>query len=267
MESNIDILILNRNMKAVTDQLVSNLKKLKNVGFCGVIDSGSKESEVSKFTFIRDDSSDVIKNGLRPNRGFHLGLVNWLARESQSEWVLLLPNDSEVVNWKVESLISMIQNNQPVVAAIPIAPGNPYSEMFPKERVAIGWNFHEGPLLLKKQFVADRLANQGYVLDPSNFRGYLSFIELALQIYSNNLAIVATDLISFRENQSHILHNYQLIGTEPWEKNLELLVTEGEKWLAAKHGVMDRWSFEMITRLVFEEFIRVNPNFPFPALV
>ena len=65
MESKIDILILNRNMKTVTDQLVSNLKKLKNVGFCGVIDSGSKESEVSEFTFIRDNSNDVLleRNG------------------------------------------------------------------------------------------------------------------------------------------------------------------------------------------------------------
>lgn len=267
MENKIDILILNRNMKTVTDQLVLNLGKLKNVSFCGVIDSGSKESEVSEFTFIRDDSSDAIKHGLRPNKGFHLGLLNWLARESNSEWVLLLPNDSEVVNWDFDTLMSLIQKNQAVVAAVPIAPGNPYSEMLPTERVAIGWNFHEGPLLLKRQFVVDRLANQGYVLDPSNFRGYLSFIELSLQIYSNNLSIIATDLISFRENQSHILHNYQLIGTEPWEKNLELLVTEGEKWLAEKHGVMDRWSFEMITRLVFEEFIRVNPNFPLPALV
>jgi len=267
MESKIDILILNRNMKTVTDQLVSNLKKLKNVGFCGVIDSGSKESEVSEFTFIRNNSNDVLKHGLRPNRGFHLGLLNWLAREPDSEWVLLLPNDSEVVNWDFDRFLSIIEKNQSVVAAVPIAPGNPYSEMLPKERVAIGWNFHEGPLLLKKQFVAERLKNQGYVLDPSNFRGYLSFIELSLQIYSNNLSIVATDLVSFRENQSHILHNYQLIGTEPWEKNLEMLVNEGEKWLAEKHGVMDRWSFEMIARLVFEEFIRVNPKFPFPALV
>ena len=111
------------------------------------------------------------------------------------------------------------------------------------------------------------IKNQVKVWYPDNFRGYLSFMELALQIFSANIGLVATDLISFSENQSHLLHNHHLIGTEPIAKNLELLIEEGEKWLAHKHGLGDRWSFEMIARLAFEEFMRVNPELRFPALV
>ena len=81
------------------------------------------------------------------------------------------------------------------------------------------------------------------------------------------MAIVATDRISFAENTSHILMNHQLIGTEPIFDNLKLLVEEGEKWLAQKHGLLDRWSFELVTRLLFEEFLRVNPELKFPPLV
>lgn len=267
MEVNVDILILNRNMKMVTDQLVEKLKSFSDVQNCFVVDAGSRDSEVSKYTFVRDSSERTIKLGLRPNKGFQLGLQEWVKSDNQAQWVLLLPNDSEIVKWNLDKLFHQLASSAEIVAVVPISPTNPYTGMLPESRIAFGWNFHEGPLLLRRAFVENRLTNQGYILDPENFRGYLSFIELALQIYSANMGLVATDLISFNENQTHLLHNHHLIGTEPIAKNLELLIEEGEQWLRHKYGLEDRWSFEMLTRLAFEEFIRVNPELRFPALV
>lgn len=40
-----------------------------------------------------------------------------------------------------------------------------------------------------------------------------------------------------------------------------MLISEGEKWLLKKYGIFDRWSFETIVRLLFEEFLRVNPSY------
>lgn len=267
MEIKVDVLILNRNMQKVTDELVKKLMEYSDVQNCLVVDAGSRQSEVSEYTFVRDSSERTIQLGLRPNKGFQLGLQEWMKSSDQAQWVLLLPNDSEIVQWNLQELLLQLASSNQIVAVVPISPTNPYSGMLPESRIAFGWNFHEGPLLLRKDFVESRLLNQGYVLDPDNFRGYLSFIELALQVFSANLALVATDLISFSENQSHLLHNHHLIGTEPIAKNLELLIEEGEKWLAHKHGLEDRWAFEMLTRLAFEEFMRVNPELRFPALV
>jgi hypothetical protein len=267
MEIKVDVLILNRNMQKVTDELVEKLKAHTDVQNCLVVDAGSRESEVSKYTFIRDSSERTLQLGLRPNKGFQLGLQEWVKSSNQAQWVLLLPNDSEIVQWNLRELLHQLAPSREIVAVVPISPANPYTGMLPESRIAFGWNFHEGPLLLRKDFVENRLNSQGYVLDPDNFRGYLSFIEIALQIFSANIGLVATDLISFSENQSHLLHNHHLIGTEPIAKNLELLIEEGEKWLAHKHGLEDRWSFEMLTRLAFEEFMRVNPELRFPALV
>ena len=267
METKIDVLILNRNMKQVTDSLVQKLTAFDDVGNCSVIDAGSRESEISIHTFIRDSNENTIQLGLRPNKGFHLGLQEWLKMETQSDWVLLLPNDSEIVRWNLKNLLDQLKVAKEAVAVVPISPSNSYVGMLPESQIAFGWNFHEGPLILRREFVKKRFANQGYVLDPENFRGYLSFIELALQIYSGNEGMVATDLISFNENKTHLLNNHHLIGTEPIAENLELLITEGEKWLIRKYGMEDRWSFEMITRLAFEEFLRVHPELRFPALV
>jgi hypothetical protein len=267
MQVDVDVIILNRNMRRITDALVETIKRCEQVKFCGVVDSGSREVEVSTYTFARDSSENVLRLGLRPNKGFHLGLSAWLELDSSSPWVLLLPNDSEIVEWNISELLSEINEEEKIVCVVPISPENPYRVMLPRSRIAFGWNFHEGPLLLRKSFVIDRFTNQGHVLDPKNFRGYMSFIELAFQCYTNNLGIVATDKIAFTENTSHIIQNHQLIGTEPIEINLQLLINEGEDWLVNKYGVRDRWSFELVTRLVFEEFLKVNPEIRFPALV
>ena len=267
MEQNVDILVLNRNLGEVTNKLIENLKDLDTVKLFGVIDAGSRHEEISKFTVVRDDSSFALENGLRPNKGFHLGLEWWEEQESESQWVLLLPNDSEISNWQPKNLFNIIEFQSTISAVIPLSPGNPYISILPENRVALGWNFHEGPIILSSDFIRERLSQQKYIFDPENFRGYLSFIELALQIYSNNQGIVGTDLISFSENQTHILKNSQLIGTEPYSDNLRLLVDEGERWLLKKHGITDRWSLELQTRLVFEEFLRVNPDLAISKLV
>lgn len=267
MQTEIDVLILNRNMKTITEKLVKNLKTQPSIRLCAVIDSGSREPEVSTYTVVQDSSDFAITHGLRPNRGFDLGIKWWLQQENKSDWLLLLPNDSELVNFNSVKLLEELQKFPLVVGVILISPGNPYGELLSSSRIGIIWNSHEGPLMLRRKFLEDRFENQGYLLDPKNYRGYLSFLELALQIYANNKALAATDLISFRENQTHIFNSYQLIGTEPHSKNLELLVSEGESWLASKYGVEDRWSFELMVRLVFEEFMRVNPDFKLQPLV
>ena len=267
MNAKIDILILNRNMKVVTDNLVDHLSQQPDVNFIGVIDSGSRSEEKSKWTFVGDDSEPVLETGLRPNRGYQLGLGSWIELNTGSEWVLLLPNDSELFSWNCEQLISQIEDCREIVAVIPLSPTNPYRTILPESRIALGWNFHEGPIIFRKDYVHNRICTNRPIFDTNNFRGYLSFIEVAIQAYANNLAIVGTDLISFSENKSHLIKSHSLIDTEPLEESYHKLILEGEQWLSAKYGLNDRWSFELICRLLFEEFMDVNPSFPFSPLV
>ncbi|CAB4335794.1 unannotated protein [freshwater metagenome] len=267
MPTEIDVLILNRNLKSVTEKLVEALETLPRVSLCGVIDSGSRDAEISSHTVVRDSSDFAILHGLRPNKGYDLGIKWWLQAEKKSEWLLLLPNDSELVNFESAELLDELEKFPLVVGVVPLSQGNPYTELLDPSRIGLVWNTHEGPLLLRRSFLEERFSRQGYLLDPMNYRGYLSFLELALQVYANNRALVVTDLISFRENQTHVFNSYQLIGTEAHSENLRLLVSEGETWLASKYGVEDRWTFEMIVRLVFEEFIKVNPDIGLLPLV
>lgn len=266
MSINIDVLVLNRNLKAVTDTLVSHMANQKNVSGCFVIDSGSREEEKSEHTVVGDNSHAAYVHGLRPNRGFNLGVSWWLENRDAADYLLLLPNDSELVKWDIERLIAEIGDYAGFGAVIPLPPNDPYLGLLGGERVGIGWNFHEGPILFTRNFLEARSA-VGPVFDPENFRGYLSFIDMACQMYSSNVGILATDLIQFSENTSILINEFQLMGTEPLEENLALLVSEGENWLAKKYGTKERWTIELIARLLFEEFLLVNPDLKFKPLL
>jgi hypothetical protein len=111
------------------------------------------------------------------------------------------------------------------------------------------------------------LANNGYFFDPQNFRGYCSLLEVALQAYSQDSALVATNLVTFAENTGHLLSNYELIGTEPLSENQRLLISEGEAWLSSKYGYQYRRNLELVCRLVFEEFLSVHPTFAIPPAI
>lgn len=256
----IDALILNRNLKNVTDILVSKLKSSDYISFCGVIDAGSRVDQISEFTVVSEQSTFTRDHGLRPNRGFEIGIDWWLQQDNTADWLLLLPNDSEIANFEIDKLLNIVSGLTQVVAIIPISPDNPYKEMLSRNRFSLGWNSHEGPILLKKSYLINRKEKFGYVFDSNNFRGYLSFIELALQIYANNYSMGFTDLVSFSENKEYLLEKFELIGTEPLNKNQELLINEGENWLGQKYGLEDRWTFELIVKLLFDEFFSVNPS-------
>jgi hypothetical protein len=266
MSNKVDVLILNRNLRSVTDSLVDAMSKQKHVAGCFVVDSGSRKEEISQHTVIGDSSHTAFVHGLRPNRGFNLGVSWWLQNRDTSDYLLLLPNDSELVAWNIERLLDELDGCKGIGAVIPLPPNDPYLGLLGEDSVGIGWNFHEGPVLFTRTFLRNRFA-LGPVFDPENFRGYLSFIDLAFQMYSSNIGILASDLIQFSENTSILINEFQLMGTEPLEENMALLVSEGETWLANKYGTKERWTIELATRLLFEEFLRVNPDLKFKPLL
>lgn len=263
----IDVLILNRNLKSVSDRLANSLERYPLVSQVHIIDAGSRDSEVSERTLVADRGELALAQGLRPSRGFNLGLDAWSHLENKASWVLLLPNDSELLNDDFDGLLMKIENIPEIVAAVPTSPESPYENLLDDNGVALGWNFHEGPLLLRSTFALNQLKNKGHFFDPQNFRGYCSFLELALQTYSQNYAIVSTNLVSFSENESHLLSNYELIGTEPLSENQRLLISEGERWLTSKYGYQDRRNLELVCRLVFEEFLSVHPTIVIPPAI
>lgn len=264
-----DVLILNRNLGGVADSLAEVW--LNNPEFDGktyVVDAGSKEKLKSKYTSLVIDNEEAKRSGLRPNRGFSLGVRKWLEDEAHS-WLLLLPVDSEVVNAEITILQNKIKKLSKIGAIIPLSQNSPYTNLIGKDDIAIGWHFSEGPIMISRD-LANRITadNKYFLFDWNNFRGYLNFIEFALRTYTNDFCILATTLLMINQNDDHLINNSQLIGTEPKDENLNLLVAEGIDWLRGKYGFEDRWALEWITRQAFESFLECNQQYKdlnFPA--
>jgi len=256
--SSLDVLILNRNLKEVTDALVSNLYIQTGVKFVGVIDAGSVSDQVSKHTVVKNSSIEAKSLGLRLNRGFNLGIDWWIHQSDRSDYLLLLPNDAEIASFDAPNLFSSLyslRNQVKVAAVIPLSSDSPYLHILPEKRVGLGWSFNEGPIILNLEFIEFILQCGSEVFDSTNFRGYLSFVELALKVYANDFALVATDYLSFTENESHLQKHHELIITEQAQENARLLVMEGSAWLGKKYAVSDGICFENIVRLIFESFL------------
>lgn len=256
----VDVLILNRNLRAVTDALAEALSEIQQVGKVHVIDSGSVAGEISDRTLVRDGGQFATTKGLRINKGFNLGLSKWVTLPDSAEWVLLLPNDAEIISADLARLVSSVEGAMEVVAIVPITEDNPYSPLINETGIALVWNVHEGPLMLRKSFVQSRFKMGGELFDSSNYRSFASFLDLAFQIYAIDRCIVVTNLLRFRENKLHQLTKHELIGTEPHEENMSLFLTEGIDWLSSKFGFTDRRNLELATRLLFEEFCLVHPE-------
>ena len=256
----VDAIILNRNLREVTDRLAESLEVFEGMNSVHVVDAGSKDSEISQRTFVQDASSEARRNGLRLNRGFNLGLSAWVESSPTSEWVFLLPNDSIVTSADFVELEEVLSRVQEVVAVIPVSESNSYEPLIGSDRLALAWNFHEGPILLRRDYVANRIKSGYSVFDGENFRGFASFLELSFQIYLSNFAAAVTNFVTLQEDNKYLLTLHELIGTEPYSENLKLLFGEGRDWLQKKYGASDRRALELASRLLFEEFRRVNPH-------
>lgn len=260
MHNKIDVLILNRNLKSVTDNLVHSVINYENIGLCGVIDSGSRTEEVSSHTVVQANSLDATEHGLRLNRGYNLGIEWWLSSNSTSDWLLLLPNDSEILRFDLASTLQINEQVPNLAAIVPVSSTSHYGKNFGIDRFKIAWHFDEGPIILSRYFLKSLASKGTEIFDSSNFRSYLSFIELSTKIYASNKCMAATDHISFEENKMHTIKKFELIGTEPYSENIDLMLKEGKIWLQQKYGFDNRKSLELISRLLFEEFLSVNES-------
>ena len=91
-------IILNRNLKNVTDKLHKKILRYnKNHTDVYIVDAGSDEKKKSKFTTWTANWKSARKNGLRFSRGMNFGLSN-------------LYKENKFKDYKYFLLLSLLQN-------------------------------------------------------------------------------------------------------------------------------------------------------------
>ena len=260
----IDVLILNRNLGEVCDSLVESVRdNLDPDDTITVVDAGSAEGLQSSYTSVKADDSQAREHGLRFGRGMNLGLKHLAQNGGRNPWVLMLPVDSEIIFWDMNGLIAQTRDIEHMVAVKPVDLESPYSQMLQSESLKLAWNFEEGPWLIRRSFIEEqqKMNVQGDFFDHSNFRGYLTSLDLSFRAYSNGNCIGITNSLVIHENESYLLERSDLIDTEPLDRNRQLLISEGLVWLQSRYAIDDPWSFAQVVRLLYEQFLQENPRY------
>jgi len=260
----IDVLILNRNLGEVCDALVADLSaRLSTRDTLTVIDSGSDSSLKSRHTTIHVADKETKKHGLRFNRGMNVGLQYRRQNGLQNPWVLMLPVDSEIINWELRDLLELASRYEKLVAIKPIGVGSGYPNDVTEGSLKLAWNVEEGPWLVRDSFIEEQIGMnpRGDFFDHDNFRGYLTSLDLCFRALANDHCVGITNCLAFHENESYLLERADLIKTEALHLHTQLMISEGTDWLRKKYGIDDKWSFAQIVRLLHAQFTQENPDY------
>ena len=263
-------IILNRNLPKETDTLVEHLKK-NDGDFTDifVIEAGSDKNNLSKYCTWHLETEEVLKYGLRYSRGMNYGLLKlWL----DSSWkryssFFLITNDTKFPNnQNTIKALQEIQTEYPKVGIL-----SPCSKKW-GERNLIGtdslkyfWFIHNNAYFLNKQLVEQLMNTENpsymnFLFDGNNFRGYLQESEIIAKTYANDWAAAITTKVYAEEDETYLLDRNKLIKTEPYEKNLELYVDEGLKWVKKKYGFNNRWQMMQYSQLFYNKFFEYYPE-------
>ena len=231
-------IILNRNLPDETDRLCELLMKNDNQSTdVFVVDAGSDESLLSKYTTWQADWPEAKKHGLRYQRGMNYGLLK-LYEEGKFynyDAFLLLTNDTELSEGGpiIDTLMSVLDEHKRVGLLSPCSQKWGEKLLLEKRSTMYFWYIHNNANLLRREFIEDIMETENpnymnFLYDGTNFRGYGTESEIIAKGYINDWASAITTKVWAEENESHLIENFELINTESFEENLKMYISEGE---------------------------------------
>ncbi len=260
-------IILNRNLPKVTDQLYKNLKKHNKRIDIFVVEAGSDEKNLSKYTTWHANWEDAKKNGLRYGRGFNFALSNLYKEKKFGNYdaYILLTNDTYLKNYKIENKIAQIFKKHKKLAILSPCSNNWGEKKIINniEKLKYFWYIHNNAYIIKTSFLdeiknLDQPGHINFIFDGNNFRGYGLESELIMKAYANDKAAAITTDIIAEENENYLLKFSKEIKTEDYDKNLDLYVKEGMDWMQKKYGFRSKWSMQMFVKVFYDKFFITN---------
>lgn len=262
-------IILNRNLKEVTDKLYEHLKKYDGSDTdIYVLEAGSDKDKISRYCTWHANSDDIINDGLRYSRGMNYALLNLYKEKKWKKYdcFFLITNDTEFSNSKtIKPLSDIIAKHKKVGILSPCSSRWGEKLLLEKEHIKYFWFIHNNALILRRAFIEDIMETENpnylnFVFDGTNFRGYFSESELIAKAYANDWAAAITSEVFAEENETYLLKKSDLIKTSNYDENIKLYIQEGLVWLKRKYGFNSRWSMNQYVKGFYDIFFEHNPH-------
>jgi len=263
-------IILNRNLPEITDKLCEHMLEFDGdyTDIC-VIEAGSDDDKLSKYTTWHAKSRSIVAQGLRYCRGMNYGLVQLVKEKKfkQYEAFFLLTNDTEFKqNGTIKTLLSVMDEHPQIGILSPCSERWGERLLLKEEATKYFWFIHNNAYLLRRDFIEDICNDKNpnmidFLFDGNNFRGYGTEHELIAKAYANDWAAAITNLVLASENESHLIDRFDQIKTQGYAENLELYITEGRNWMRRKYGFNSIWSMQLYVKNFYDHFFEFHPEF------
>ena len=263
-------IILNRNLPKATDALVEHLlNNDKDYTDIFVIDAGSDNNQISKYCTWHVNTNEVKKHGMRYCRGMNFGLLELWKKNLWDKYgsFFLLTNDTKFPSDQItiKHLQSLLTKNPKIGMISPCSERWGEKQLIGKNNFKYFWFIHNNSYFFRKEMLNDLVntfnpTHMDFLFDGENFRGYLSEIEVIAKGYANDWAAAITTEIMAEEDESYLLNQSKLIKTEPYDKNIQLYVQEGLRWIKNKYGFQSRWQMMQHSKLLYDKFFEYFPS-------
>ncbi len=262
-------LILNRNLPDVTNKLYEHIRKYDDpITDIYVIEAGSDDDKISKYTTWHAKWDAAKVEGLRYNRGMNYGLSKLYkeGRFENYEAFFLLTNDTELENKNnIEILMNILYEHNRIGILSPCSTRWGEINLLNKCDTKYFWFIHNNAYLLRKEFIKsicnfDELNHMKFLFDGTNFRGFGTEHEIIAKAYVNDWSAAITKKVISTENETHLFKKASIIKTDNYQKNIELYIKEGKEWMQKKYGFNSHWAMQQYTKMLYDKFFEYSPH-------
>jgi hypothetical protein len=248
-------IILNRNLPAVTDELVDRVRQFDaGSNDVYVVESGSEQDRLSQHHTAWANWDDAMLRGLRFPRGFNFGLLDLLrkGRFWDYDYFLLMRNSVEFDGPLVSLLTAEMERHPQACIVSPCAESWDERELLGENRTMYVWHVNHLIWLVRRSFVEVIMeraepTHMNLLYDGTNFRGHYADTEL-------------TTRALFREKTDLLRKYSDLMKTEPYGVNERLIFDEGREWMRRKYGFTSRIQMQEYARLFYTRFFDLNSH-------
>ena len=269
MKKKIAIIILNRNLPKITNNLVENIKKKNSIAKdIFVVEAGSSKNNLSKYCtwYINDKKTKM--QGLRYPRGMNCALNKLYFEDKLKnyEYYLLLTNDTEIIgNNYLNKLVKIMNKNKKIGILSPCSKDWGEKKFLKNNKLKCFWYIHNSAYFIRGKLIKElsNFKKDNYkfgLFDGSNFRGYGTDSELIAKSYANDYACAITSEVWAEENNSYLLNQSDLIKTDNYDKNLKLYIEEGLNWMDKKYGFKSKWDLNFYVKSFYDKFFELNQS-------
>jgi hypothetical protein len=268
MKRRVAIIILSRNLPDAVDRLVGSFRRYDvEESDIYVVEAGTDRDKLSEHhtTWANDD--EAMREGLRPARGFNLGVLELLRRGTlhQYDYLFLVRATVHLDGPVITRLLDQMEEHPRVGILSPCGETWPERELVGPDSLRYVWHINHYAWMLRRELVElvidnEDLNRERLIFDGTNFRSYGTDTELVIKGYINEYATALSTACFLNADQELLKTSADLIRTDPYDVNARKVFDEGFQWMRRKYGFTTRLQFQEYAKLWYDRFFVLHPQ-------